>query len=76
MKKVKGGYENPDFVKRWKPRYDSIQDEVLSMALTDMFDIDIVRVIKNKYGFGVKIDRLFKYYLSCGLIDIIEKKED
>jgi hypothetical protein len=72
--KVKGGYENPDFLKNWKPRYDSISEDVTSMCLTDMFDIDIKKAIKEKYGFGVKTNRLFKYYASVGFIDIIDRK--
>lgn len=71
---VKGGYENPDFLKTWKPRYDSIREHVISMCLTDTFDIDIKKMIMEKYGFGVKTNRLFKYYAKCGFIDIIDRK--
>lgn len=28
----------------------------------------------EKYGFGVKTNRLFKYYAKCGFIDIIDRK--
>ena len=71
---VKSGYENPDFLKTWKPRYDSIREHVISMCLTDTFDIDIKKVIMEKYGFGVKTNRLFRYYAKCGFIDIIDRK--
>jgi hypothetical protein len=69
------GYNNPDFRKRWKPKYDEIKDFVIDKIInTDEPDSLINSQVREKFGYGLKFLKVLNYYEDLGIINIIDKK--
>lgn len=56
------GYKNPDFIRRWKPIYDSVLDDFVDYVLnTNLPDRFIIKQITNNMDGSIKFDRIMKY---------------
>jgi hypothetical protein len=67
------GYENPDFRKRWLPKYELSKELIISLANDDYIsDHQIKLELKEKFNFGFKLYRVFNYYEYKNYIKIIK----
>jgi len=57
------GYNNRDFLKRWKPFFEKIEFEFLSLCKTSIPDILIQKYLINKYGINFKFDTCLNYLI-------------
>jgi len=69
LSKENAGFNNKDFIKRWKPFYENLIQRgiVIDIVNKKVYDIDI----QKKYGEGFKILRVINYLVHLKIIEIV-----
>ena len=67
LSKKMGGYNNPDFAKRWLPKYKAIANEFCDLIInTNLPDVMVTRRIREREN--IKFKRVFNYCVKEGLL--------